>query len=279
VTDQIAPPPARELTDEEAKERAEECYKLDQRIKDAFRAGREALWDAAAALREFDEKSGWTALGYETLGDWLADPEVGMTRRTYQRLIITHRELTRRNVPKELMAKLDVSKVDIVLPSIKAGTVKLSKALDDAQAMGARDLRETYYKRPDPAQKDDEEDEPANVGTQPGEDEYPAPANDGNDTPQWAGDGDDEEPAHNESPAPSGQVQDGAVADTEPPPGKAFTTSSPEVVVDAEVVDVDDDELGALVTELRAEGEKTANWRHVRELLKAAADMIEKLRG
>jgi hypothetical protein len=141
-----------ELSAEEQQVRAEVCFGLHQRIKVAKRKGQEAMWEMAEALHEFDEQNGWTALGgYEKLSDWLADPEVSMTRSTYYRLVSSYRELAVvRKVKPDRLADLDVSKVDIVLPSIKSGTVTLEKALNDVEGMGARDLREEYIKRPDP---------------------------------------------------------------------------------------------------------------------------------
>lgn len=149
---QNAPAPrARELTAEEAEERVKHCFDLHTSVIAGLRAGRVALWDTAAALHEFDEERGWSALGgYDTLGDWLADPEIGMTKSTYYRLVGSYRELViNRQLSQEAVKDLDVSKVALVLPAIKAGTVTADEGLSDAQEMGWRDLREHYSKRPD----------------------------------------------------------------------------------------------------------------------------------
>jgi hypothetical protein len=145
-------PNARELSPEEAEERAERCYKLEQGIKRAMLSGREAMWDLARNLHEFDEESGWTALGYDSLKDWLADPEVGLSRATFFRLVQTYRELAvRRQLPEATLGELEVSKVQIILPKLKAGSVKLTDAIEDVKTLGARDLRSKYLRRPDPA--------------------------------------------------------------------------------------------------------------------------------
>jgi hypothetical protein len=58
-----------ELTDEEIQARAQQMYALDQAVRAGLTKGREGLWDAAKALYEFDEQSGWSALGdAEVLG-------------------------------------------------------------------------------------------------------------------------------------------------------------------------------------------------------------------
>lgn len=181
----VTTPSARELTGDEEEARAAQCYELDQRVKAGLRAGREALWDVAAALYAFDELSGWVALGYERIGDWLADPEVTMTRAQFYRLTGMYQELAvLRSVPEKKLKELDSSKVAIVMPGIKSGRVKLDDALDDVQALGARDLRDKYIGRKDP------KDEAApDVGSRHSEDDdgdVVPPQNPIDDTPQVA---------------------------------------------------------------------------------------------
>jgi hypothetical protein len=238
-------PQARSLTPEEAEARAQRCFEIDERIKAGLRAGREALWETARALHEFDEENGWTALGYEKIGEWLADPEVGMTRGTYIRLVGTFRELVvKRKLPFATVADLETSKVQIVLPKLKAGSVRLDEALDDVKALGQRDLREKYLRRPDPADLEPPDDPPLDSSMSRAEPD-PPPNGAPTERPTW-GDGralgadppdeeppvidgevveDDEEPvetevvddppeeepeaepAHNDQPDASGQVQ------------------------------------------------------------------------
>jgi hypothetical protein len=145
--------PARALSDEEAQERAEAMFALDQQAKSCLVKGREAMWELAGVLHEFDEEAGWSALDYDSLGDWLADPEIGMTRRTYTRFVNAHRDLVvNRQVGVVELKQLDVSKVEIVMGKVRSGAVKLDVALSDVKALGARDLREKYM-GPDPADK------------------------------------------------------------------------------------------------------------------------------
>src|SRR3954452_10219780 len=110
---------SRELTPEEQQQRAEVCYAIDERVNVALGAGREALWQTAEALYEFDCAAAHTALGYDTLGDWLGDPDIGMTRSTYYRLVKAWRALVvERELDTDELVGLDVSKVDVVLPAI-----------------------------------------------------------------------------------------------------------------------------------------------------------------
>jgi hypothetical protein len=79
--------PPRELSPKEAEDRGKAMFALDQRIREALAAGRRSIWEAARALAEFDAENGWTALGYDTLAEWLADPEISMSRATYYRMV------------------------------------------------------------------------------------------------------------------------------------------------------------------------------------------------
>jgi hypothetical protein len=149
TTTDLTPVPT-DLSPAEAEERGRRAYELDQQVKQGIREGREALWRTAQALYDFSEMSGWSALGHDTLAEWLADPEVSMTRSTYHRMVSVWRELVvLRKLPESEVHELEASKVDIVLPAVKAGRVTLKKALKDVRALGARDLRDEYLKRPD----------------------------------------------------------------------------------------------------------------------------------
>lgn len=139
--------PAQELTPEETQAAAEAAFVLQERVKEGMAAGRQALWVLASALYEFEETAGWLALGFEKKSDWLADADIQLTRRTYNRLVHAWRTLVvQRELAPADLAGLDVSKVEIVLPRVETGEVKLDVALDDVKNLGARDLREAYMK-------------------------------------------------------------------------------------------------------------------------------------
>jgi hypothetical protein len=200
---------AKELSPDEAEVRAERCFELEKEIKAGLQAGREALWRVARAAHEFDEENGWTALGYENVTEWLADPEVGMTRSTYFRMVGAYRELVvKKQLPMETVAELDVSKVDVVLPRVKGGTVSLKTAIEDMKTLGWRDLRTKYLGRKDAtpsAGTDDDESAAA-----------PPPLNPTDDKPVWAGDG----PQEAADDVVEGDVIDADVVDEPEPPAQ-----------------------------------------------------------
>jgi hypothetical protein len=137
-----------ELSPEEQQKRAERCYALQETVKAGLTAGRTALWQMARALHEFDQEQGWLALGYDVLGDWLADPDIGISKSAYYRLVKSWRGLAiKRRVPEAKIFELEPSKVDIVLPRVESGEITLDRALKDVRALGYRDLRDQYIGR------------------------------------------------------------------------------------------------------------------------------------
>lgn len=134
-----------ELTEEELEARRETCYQLEVSIKDAIGRGREAMWQLAKSLYEFNEEHGWTALGYESQGEWLAQPEIGMSKRNYHRMVrLWNHTVVLRSIPEEDVIEIEPSKMEIVLPSIESNKKTVVEALEDARSLGVRDLREVY---------------------------------------------------------------------------------------------------------------------------------------
>jgi hypothetical protein len=135
-----------ELSDEEIAERAQQMFALDQQIRAGLSKGREGLWEAAKALYEFDEQSGWSALGYESVRHYCADPGIEISRSTYHRMTRAYQQtVVLRQIDFDRVKLLDRSKVDIVLAKVTTGEKKIDDALDDAETLGMRDLRDLYW--------------------------------------------------------------------------------------------------------------------------------------
>jgi hypothetical protein len=136
---------ARDMSPEERQARAELCFALEEAIKEAIAQGREALWVLGHNFHEFNEQHGWTALGIETCEEWLAQPDINITKSQYYRMIRRHKEMViARNVPMETLVQLEPSKLDMVLPSIEMGKITLEEGIGDLTSLGARDLKEKY---------------------------------------------------------------------------------------------------------------------------------------
>jgi hypothetical protein len=146
MADHPVPASPVELTDEEIQERAREMYALDQQIRAGLNKGREGLWEAARALHAFDAQSGWSALDYESVRHYCADPEIGISKSTYYNMIAAYDQtVVRRQIDFDRVKQRDRSKVDIVLKKVRAGEKSIDEALDDASALGYRDLRDLYW--------------------------------------------------------------------------------------------------------------------------------------
>lgn len=208
--------PPRERTPEEVRDQADEAYELHKEIVGTIVTGNQVVWELAEKLYRWDEMRGWTHLGsdYRTVGDWLADPEVGMARSTYFRLTGLWRELVvRRKVDTSRLADLEPLKVNTVIAAVKDHRVDLDEALEDAKSMGQRDLRETYRAPARQSLADETEEEPDGNGDSPR-------AHSVDDLNKVARgevlDDEDEELAQNGDVAPSGQVDVAVELDVEP---------------------------------------------------------------
>lgn len=134
-----------ELELREQQERAEVAFAIDQELKAALRRGQAVLWDVAEQCYLFNESRGWLDLGIETLEEYLAQPEIGMSRasfykfkRTWQSLVVD------RKIAADKLRALEMSKVALVAPKIIANKATVEEALADAESLAWGDLRDKY---------------------------------------------------------------------------------------------------------------------------------------
>ena len=100
----------------------EKAHQRQQVIFALIESSNQSVWALAKELYEFQEEGGWALLGYETLNDFLAQPEVGMSRATFFRITRCWRTLVvERKVKPKLLAKLEPTKIEVVLPQIVSG--------------------------------------------------------------------------------------------------------------------------------------------------------------
>ena len=130
----------------ELEQRAAVAHALDEEIVSCVKRFAETGWQLAEALYTFHEMGGWALLDCDKLEEWLAKPELGMSRTQFFRLVRSYRVLVVENkVTAEQLVKLDPSKVAEVVPAIERGA-EISTVLADVEALGARDLRAKYAK-------------------------------------------------------------------------------------------------------------------------------------
>lgn len=114
----------------------------------AARAAQVRTWvPLARVLYDFHTSKAWEALGCESFNEWLGQPEVSLGRSDAYAMIAAWRELVeRRGIPQNRLETLDVSKVAVVLPAVKAGRVDVEQALADVAVLSRSDLRCEYQK-------------------------------------------------------------------------------------------------------------------------------------
>lgn len=141
------PVPARhrELTPKEVQAHSDRAFRAERRIKALFLKAHDSWWALSKALYEFHEGGYWAVLGYDSLEDFLVQPDLGIARTQFFRMTKLWRDLVvvRQIAPADLV-ELEPTKVGEVAPAIMRGDVKIADALDDAKQLGWRDVRAKY---------------------------------------------------------------------------------------------------------------------------------------
>lgn len=133
----------------EFSERTERAQTAHEQLLTGLRHANAGLALAAQACHSLRLEEGWSALGYDSMSQYLADPEIGMSRTTFYNLAdIWEQYVVRGGQDQRLLCS--PTKLEIPLPALKAGEVTPEEALTDAQTLGQRDLRIKYRGEHDP---------------------------------------------------------------------------------------------------------------------------------
>ncbi|NUQ11632.1 MAG: hypothetical protein HUU26_04775 [Gemmatimonadaceae bacterium] len=124
---------------------ADQAFDVQVEVTEHVR-GRRSTWVAlAASLARFHAGRGWEALGIESFNEWIAQPEISLGRAEVYAMISAWRELVvERGVEPERLGELEITKVAVVLKSIKSRTVSIDDALSDCEVLSRSDLRAKY---------------------------------------------------------------------------------------------------------------------------------------
>lgn len=121
------------------------AHQAEQAIKATIQQMRSTWVQLAEQLHHFSELQMWRALGYRSFEQWLAGPEIDLSRRTVFYLIESWRELViKQGVKPEDLQRVEVSKAREILPAVRRGHVDVDTALADAETLSRDDLRERY---------------------------------------------------------------------------------------------------------------------------------------
>lgn len=112
---------------------------------------RMGLSDTAQACYLIREGRLYRELGYEKLGDYLADPDISLRTSSFHEYAdIWKRYVLEGGIEPGRLLEAGRGKLAVPLPALKRGEVAAEEALEDAVALGAQDLRVKYRGEPEP---------------------------------------------------------------------------------------------------------------------------------
>jgi hypothetical protein len=140
------------------KQLIDRAHRVESEIVKGCKAVRTAWVFLAKYLHEFTEQRMWELLSYESIGEWLASPEIELSEGHVHKLVRVYRELVvERKVPPAALEGIDLAKAQTVLPAIREGEVSWKDALDDTRSLTRGDLEEEYARgRNKPLDAEDE---------------------------------------------------------------------------------------------------------------------------
>ena len=140
------------LSDKDIEQLAKEAFECERKIKIAVQAVHGGWWLLAEQAYAFHEAGYWQILGYDSLDEFLAQPDIGMSRSSFFHMTKTWRDLVVvKQLPPADLKELEPSKVREVVPAIMRGEVEPADALDDAKQLSYRDIKTKY--RPEKQQQ------------------------------------------------------------------------------------------------------------------------------
>jgi hypothetical protein len=145
MADHPVPASHKSLSQKELELLQQDAFDYELRVKKAAGNIHEAWWRFASELFRFHEGGYWQVLGYDSLAEFLAQPDLGLSRSQFFQMTKTWRDLVEvKKIKPERLAKLEPSKVREVVPAIMRGDVKPKDALADAESLSYTDVKKKY---------------------------------------------------------------------------------------------------------------------------------------
>jgi hypothetical protein len=92
--------------------------------------------------------SGHKVLGYQTLGQFLAQPDLGLAESSFHRAVSMWKTYyVDRSLPREEIAQLEPSKARETMPAVIRGQVRPQTAVNDIKALSHRDIVAKYRQK------------------------------------------------------------------------------------------------------------------------------------
>lgn len=131
---------------------AAEAFEAHMLLMQGLQVTRMGLSDTAQACYLIREGKLYKLLGFEKLGDYLADPEISLRSSSFHEYAdIWKRYVLEGGIAPERLMDTGRGKLAVPLPALKAGEVSAEDALEDAIVLGAQDLRVKYRAEKEPA--------------------------------------------------------------------------------------------------------------------------------
>lgn len=151
-----------ELAQTKQQAAADAAFGAHKRVAAAVRTVRVAWVDLARELHGFHAGRLWEALGLDSFESWLAQPEIGLSRRWVYQLIQVWQELILdAGVKPNQLEDVEVSKLIVALPAVRRKQVTPARVLADAATLTRGDMLQMYDElKPDVGTDLDAEREP-----------------------------------------------------------------------------------------------------------------------
>ncbi len=121
------------------------AFERESTIKDIVADMRRGWVRLAENLYAFHAEEMWTALGYGSFDEWLAGPDIDLSRRHVYGLVETWRVMVvEKGTEPALLEGVGISKLREQLPAIRRGTITVGQAIADAEALSRQDIREKH---------------------------------------------------------------------------------------------------------------------------------------
>jgi hypothetical protein len=121
------------------------AFHRHQQLLQGLATTRLGLADIAEACHEIQAGKLWQQLGYDKLADYLADPDITLTRREFFRAAAIHEAyVLGAGVDADVLELAPASKWEAALPGASDPSVPADEVVVDVQTLGIQDLRVKY---------------------------------------------------------------------------------------------------------------------------------------
>jgi hypothetical protein len=128
-----------------AERAAREAQRAHVKLVEGQRGVRLSLALMAEGCHLLHHDEGWKHLGFETLSEYLAAPEIEISRTDFYRMVeIWSAYVLNGGVEPATLQGAGPSKLEVPLPALSAGVVTPEQAVADASSMTRKDLRSHY---------------------------------------------------------------------------------------------------------------------------------------